>query len=200
VTQWIENPTGGRDRGPRAVARAWFEVVARPRRFFRSAVAPGDQAPGLVFAMSVVLIEELTRYLLVADAYPVIAGREVLSAVTWLGVAVVLVAPAALHLTAALQTVLLLPAVSDRAGISQTVQTIAYSAAPCVFVGVPVPEIRALCGVYGAVILGLGIATVHDITGERAALASAVPAALVFGFGFRTFAAVETLLRQWYII
>lgn len=200
MTQWIENPTGGRDRGPRAVARAWFEVVARPRRFFRSAVAPGDQAPGLVFAMSVVLVEELTRFLLVADPYPVIAGRELLSAALWLGVAAVLVAPAALHLTAALQTVLLIPVASDRAGVSQTVQTIAYSAAPCVFAGVPIPEVRALCGVYGSVLLGLGIATVHDIGAERAALASALPAAVVFGYGFRAFAAVETLLRQWYII
>lgn len=200
VTQWIENPTGGRDRGPRAIARAWVEVLTRPKRFFQSAVAPGDQAPGLVFAMSVVLVEEFVRYLLVGDAYPVVAGQQTLSAVLWLGVAVVLAAPAALHLTAALETVLLMPFVSERAGISQTVQTIAYSAAPCAFAGVPIPEVRALCGFYAATLLVVGVATVHDTSVERAALASLVPAALVFGVGFRTFDAVETLLRQWYII
>ncbi len=200
VTQWIENPTGGRDRGPRAVARAWFEVLTRPHRFFRSAVAEGDQAPGLAFAMSVVMVEELTRYLLVADPYPVVGGQEILSAALWLGIAVLLVAPAALHLTAALQTVLLMPFVPDRGGISQTVQIIAYSTAPCVFAGIPIPEVRAITGIYGAFLLGLGIATVHDTSSGRAALASALPAAIVFGYGFRTFAAVETLLRQWYII
>ncbi|NHN48430.1 hypothetical protein G9464_12615 [Halostella sp. JP-L12] len=200
MTQWIENPTGGRDRGPRALVRAWAEVLTRPKRFFRTAVAPGDQAPGLVFAMAVVLVEELLRYALVADPYPVVAGQRALSAVLWLGVAVVLVAPAALHLTAALETVLLMPFVPDRAGISQTVQTIAYSAAPCVFAGVPIPEVRALCGFYAATLLVVGIATVHDASTDRAALASLVPAALVFGVGFRTFDAVETLLRQWYII
>jgi len=200
VTQWIENPTGGRDRGPAALVRAWFEVLTRPTRFFRSAVAPGDQAPGLVFAMAVVLVEELVRFALVADAYPVIADSRLLSGVLWLGVAVLLVAPAALHLAAALQTVLLLPFVPDRAGISETVQTIAYSAAPCVAAGVPIPELRVLCGAYGAALLAIGIRTVHGTTGKRAALVAAVPAAVVFGYGFRAFAAAETLLRQWYII
>lgn len=200
MTQWIENPTGGRARGPAALVRAWFEVLTRPTRFFRSAVAPGDQAPGLVFAIAVVLVEELVRFALVADAYPVVADQRLLSGVLWLGVAVLLVAPAALHLTAALQTVLLVPFVRDRAGISETVQTIAYSAAPCVVAGVPIPEVRVLCGAYGTGLLALGVATVHDTTGTRAALLSALPAAAVFGYGFRAFAALETLLRQWYII
>ncbi|WP_135820765.1 YIP1 family protein [Halostella litorea] len=200
MTQWIENPTGGRARGPAALVRAWFEVLTRPTRFFRSAVAPGDQAPGLVFAVAVVLLEEFVRFALVADAYPVLADQRLLSGVLWLGVAVLLVAPAALHLTAALQTVILVPLVDDRAGVSETVQTIAYSAAPCVVAGVPVPEVSVLCGAYGAVLLALGTATVHGTTGKRAALVSAVPAAVVFGYGFRAFAAAETLLRQWYII
>ena len=50
MTTWVENPTGGRDRGPRNLVRAWIEVLVRPQQFFRNGVAPGDQAPGLVFA------------------------------------------------------------------------------------------------------------------------------------------------------
>ncbi|PSQ39591.1 hypothetical protein BRD13_02695, partial [Halobacteriales archaeon SW_5_70_135] len=61
MTQWVEEPSGGRDRGPVALVRAWAEVLARPFRFFETGVAPDDQAPGLVFAAAVVLVEELVR-------------------------------------------------------------------------------------------------------------------------------------------
>ncbi len=84
MTQWVENPTGGRDRGPTALVRAWVEILRRPRRVFRTGVAPGDQAPGLVFAATVVLFEEVSRYAVVnlADGgystgpfdYPAIGG------------------------------------------------------------------------------------------------------------------------------
>ncbi|OYR96216.1 hypothetical protein DJ71_01240, partial [Halorubrum sp. E3] len=53
VTSWIENPEGGRARGPRALARAWVEALIRPRRLFANGVSPGDQAPALTFAVAV---------------------------------------------------------------------------------------------------------------------------------------------------
>jgi hypothetical protein len=204
VTQWVENPGGGRDRGPRAVLRAWAEALVRPRRLFRSAVAPGDQAPGLVFAAAVVAIEEGLRFLLVADAYPVLSGQPLLSGVFWLLFAVVLVTPAALHLTAALQTVLFIGAdrvgqlagvstLADRAGVSETVQVLAYASAPCALAGLPWPGLRAVVAAYGAVLYLVGLAVVHDLEYWQSPLLGALPAAFVFGYGFRGVAAAVDL-------
>ncbi|WP_134671864.1 YIP1 family protein [Halorussus marinus] len=194
MTQWVENPTGGRDRGPAAIARAWIEVLRAPTRFFERGVAPGDQAPGLVFAMTVVLVEEATRFALVPGAAPVIGGQPGLSALLGLLLAVLFVAPAALHLTAALQTLLLIAAVPDRGGISETVQVIGYATAPCVLAGVPSPTLRAACAIYGSVLFVIGLRTVHATSTLRAVLAGAIPAALVFGYAFRGIAAFEELL------
>jgi hypothetical protein len=194
MTQWVENPAGGRDRGPTALARAWLEVLVNPRRFFERGVAPGDQAPGLVFAGTVVLVEEATRFALVPGAAPVFGGQPALSAAFGLALATLFVAPAVLHLTAALQTVLLMFVVPDRGGISETVQAIAYATAPCVFAGIPSPTLRAACAVYGAALFVVGLRTVHDTSTPRALLAGAIPAALVFGYAFRGFAAMEELV------
>lgn len=194
MTQWVENPTGGRDRGPIALARAWLEALVRPRRFFESGVAPGDQAPGLAFVVTVVLIEEATRFALVSGSYPVFDGRPVASAVLVLVVAAGLIAPLTLHLAAALQTVALIALVNDRAGVSETVQVIAYATAPCVLAGIPIPALRVACAVYGTALLVVGTAVVHDTSLGRAALSAALPITLVFGYAFRGVAAVETLL------
>jgi len=199
VTQWVERTAGGRDRGPVALVRAWLAVLVRPRQFFRAGIAPGDQAPGLVFAMAVVLVEEGVRFLLVPGAYPVFGDRPLASAVLALAVAAVLVTPAVLHLTAALVTVELaistrLAGVApDRGGVSETVQVLAYAGAPCVFAGVPVPALRVACAAYGAVLLVVGLATIHRLSAPSAAAVAALPAALVFGYGFRGFAAAADL-------
>jgi hypothetical protein len=201
MTQWIEDPSGGRDRGPRALARAWIEVLVRPTRFFRTGIAPGDQAPGLVFAMTIVLIEEAIRVALVPGAYPVAFDSPAISTVLGLIAVVLFVTPAVLHLVAGLQTVLLAAVfVRDRANISKTVQVLAYSTAPCVLAGVPIPELRALCGIYATALLAIGLRTVHDVRPRQAVLAAAIPALLVFGYGFRAAPAIGVLLRRWYII
>ena len=193
MTQWVENPEGGRDRGPVALLRAWGEVLVRPRRLFRSAVAPADQAPGLAFAATVVLVEELTRVLTGTAAYPVLGTRPTASVVFWLAVATVLVAPAGLHLVAALQTVILIPFTEERAGVSETVQTLAYAGAPCVFAGLPSPAVRLVAAAYGALLLVVGTSEVHDLSLPAAAALSAVPSALVFGYAFRGFASFSAV-------
>ena len=229
MTQWVEDPTGGRDRGPRAVARAWFEVLVRPRRFFRAAVAPGDQAPGLVFAMAVVFAASVLRLALTGEtlfgtAYPVLGGRPLLSIALVLGVIVALVAPLYLHLVAALLTALLIPFADERAGVSETVQVLGYAAAPCVVVGLPLPDagaaaacdavagipclvpgiplpaVHAVAAGYGAVVLAIGVSEVHRVSLARAAALSTLPAAIAFGYGFRGFDAVATLLAAWGLI
>jgi len=207
MTQWVQDSEGGRDRGPVALGRAWFEVLVRPRQFFRNGVAPGDQAPGLVFGMVVVLLAEGSRLALTDGAGPfadaagvgpsaVGLGLDVL----YLGVAVLIVTPVALHLLSAVGTVVLVVLVENRGGVSETVQVIAYATAPCVFAGLPVTPLRAVCGLYGAYLLLVGVETVHETGRLRAVLVAAIPGIVTFGYGFRTFEAIGLVLRSWYVI
>lgn len=127
MTTWVEEPRGGRDRGPRGLARAWVEVMVRPKRFFRNGVAPGDQAPGLYFAVTIALLFIGTRFLFDPASVPSFSGRPVVSAALTLLAVGLIVAPLTLHLTAALQTIILMLTVDDRAGVSETVQVVAYA-------------------------------------------------------------------------
>lgn len=204
MTQWVENRTGGRDRGPVALLRAWVEILVRPRRFFRVGVAPGDQAPGLVFAAMVILVEEASRYLVLdldargvvstgsfsyADISGFTAGIAVLATLA----VIVFLAPVVVHLTAALQTLLLIALAPDRGGISETVQVMCYAMAPCVLVGLPYPELRVLGAVWAAGLYVLGTSVVHNVRLPVAAAAGVIPAAILFGYGFRGFAAAGAL-------
>jgi hypothetical protein len=93
-------------------------------------------------------------------------------------------APLTLHLASALQTVILMVTVRERAGVSETVQVVAYATAPCVFAGLPVPTIRLVSVGWGFLLLVLGVATVHNISVPRALLAVFIPGLLVFGYAF----------------
>lgn len=185
MTTWIETPEGGRERGPTGIARAWVEVLVRPRRFFTNGVAPGDQAPGLVFAVVLALVYvggvlavDPTR-ILGPDRVPILGGSTALTVVLVLLATAVVLAPAGLHLLSAIQTVLLVAIVSDRAGVSETVQVLGYAAAPCALAWVPIPGLAAACALYSSGLLVVGLATVHRTTLPRAALAGA-PVALAF--------------------
>lgn len=111
-----------------------------------------------------------------------------------------LVAPAVLHLLAALQTLTLMAFVRDRAGVSETVQVLAYATAPCPLAAVPSPELALLGCLYGSALLVVGLVTVHRTTTGRAVLAAALPGSLLFGYGFGGIDALTALLRAWYII
>lgn len=193
MTTWVETPSGGRGRGPRGLLRAWVEVLVRPRRFFRTGVAPGDQAPGLTFFVAVVLCAEATRYALEPGSYPSLPVSEPLAAIFLLSLVGALVAPLALHAVAALQTLALGLTVPDRAGVSQTVQVLAYATAPCAVAGLPVPALRVACAAYGAALLILGLSVVHETSLARAVAAGVIPAAAVFGYGFCGFASLAAI-------
>ena len=204
MTQWVETTGTGRDRGPVAIVRAWAEVLRRPRRFFRTGIAPGDQAPGLIFASLVVLVEELGRFLVVELAarglvsagpfpYPAIGGFSPGVAVLALLGIIVFVAPITVHLTAAIQTLLLVATAPDRGGISETVQVMCYAMAPCVVAGLPVPELRVVVTLWSGALYVVGTAIVHELSLPKAAAVGAVPAAVLFGYGFRGFAAMSAL-------
>lgn len=210
MTQWVENPRGGRDRGPRGLARAWVEVLVRPRRFFRTGVAPGDQAPGLVFAVAVAVVYVAGRFAFLPTARPEFFPSAGASVLVGLLVAALILAPAALHLTAALQTLVLMATVPDRAGVSETVQVLAYATAPCALAGVGVPPAvcgagcptletavagwRLACALWGAGLLAYGTSAVHGTSLPRAVAVTALPALVVFGYLFGGLFAAETAL------
>jgi len=200
VTTWVENPQEGRPRGPAGLLRSWAEILVRPRRFFAAGVAPGDQAPGLAFGVAVALAFVGGLFVGHPSTIPETGAGTVASGILWLLAVGLFVAPATLHLTAALLTLGLRVTVRDRAGVSETVQVVAYAVAPCALAGPPIPWLRALCGLYGAALLVVGVREVHDTTTTRAAVAAAIPAALVFGYGFRAFGAIEAVARAWTII
>jgi hypothetical protein len=184
MTTWVSDRSGGRDRGPRALIRAWVEIVLRPTRFFRTGVAPGDQAPGLVFAVAVTACAAGT-HLATRPAYATVVGdSDVPSLILVFILYVVLVGPVVLHLVAALQTVGLVALVPERGGVSETVQVIAYASAPCVLAGLPVPALRLLVAVWGATLLVIGTVIVHEATPIRALAVTVIPGTLVFGYGF----------------
>jgi hypothetical protein len=168
-------------------------VLVRPRRFFRNGVAPGDQAPGLTFAVSVALVYLVTRFAFTPASVPLDVGRPLVSAAVSLLVAGIIVAPLTLHLASALQTVILIATVKDRAGVSETVQVVAYATAPCVLAGLPFPTLRVGCALWGFALLVVGMATVHETSLPRAALAVFVPGLFVFGYAFGGVFALETV-------
>lgn len=207
MTTWVENPRGGRERGPRGLARAWVEVLVRPWRFFRNGVAPGDQAPGLAFAVAVALFYVGSRFLFVPATRPAFFRNEAASVLVGLLVAGLIVAPIALHLVAALEVVVLAAVAPDRAGVSETVQVIAYATAPMALAGVGVhPSVggvsgvelavagwRLFCACYGVALLVVGMRVVHDVSLPRAAVAAVVPGVVVFGYLFGGVFALERL-------
>lgn len=190
MTQWVENPELGRERGPVALARAWVEVLLQPATFFREKIAPGDQAPGLTFAATVVFFAESVRLATTTDAYPVVADQPAASAILWLLAIMVLLTPAGIHLTAAIQTVLLVGGTEERAGVSETVQVICYSLAPLALLGLPSVWVKAAVVLWAASLFVYGMATVHDIWLPKAAGLAAVPALVLLGYGFGGNAAV----------
>jgi hypothetical protein len=166
-------------------------VLVRPRRFFTNGVAPGDQAPGLAFAVVVAviyvsgLLAVQPETILDTSVVPILGDSPVVTMVLVVLVTAVVAAPAGLHLTAAIQTVLLMLTVKDRAGVSETVQVVAYATAPCALAWLPVPAVAAVCTLYGVGLLILGLAVVHETSLLRAIVAGLIPATLVFGVGFR---------------
>jgi len=193
------DPRAGPPTGPVSLVRTWITVLAHPRAFFRASVHERRQEAGLAFGMAVVAVEESVR-LAAGGAVPVLGGQALLSAVLWFGVAVLVVAPVALHLVAALQTLLLVPFAPDRGGVSETVQVLGYATAPCALAGLPLPAVRVLLAAWGAALLAVGLAEVHGTSPRRSALLGAPPAAVVFGYGFRGFDALLALLARWYIV
>nr|WP_231737037.1 hypothetical protein [Halobacterium sp. CBA1126] len=107
-----------------------------------------------------------------------------------------MVAPAALHALSAVETLALAAVAPDRGGVSETVQVLAYASAPCAFVGVGVPAVTFVCGLWAFALLVLGTRTVHSTSFARACVAALAPGALAYGSGFGWFAATTALFPR----
>ncbi len=204
MTTWID-ASGGRERGVAGTITAWVRVLFAPREFFTSAISTGDQAPGLTFAIAVSLIAALPRVLVDLGGS---LDAMVLEGLLVLLLIAVFVTPVGLHLVAALETVGLLAVEPDRAGVSQTVQLIAYAIAPCAVTGVCAVLVATTGGVlatmgaliwmlatsYGAVLLVYGTAIVHETSIARAASSALVPAVILFGYVFGARTAITAIL------
>ncbi|NIC00449.1 YIP1 family protein [Halobacterium sp. R2-5] len=195
MTTWVE-PEGGRERGPVGLAKSFTQVLVNPAAFFEEAVSPGDQAPGLVFAMAVVLVVQGTRLLLDPSRALAFPAPTWLAAALTLALAVLLVAPAALHALSAVETLALAAVAPDRGGVSETVQVLAYASAPCAFVGVSMPAVTFVCGLWAFALLVLGTRIVHDTSLPRALAAALVPGVLAYGSGFGWFAATAAVFPR----
>ncbi|WP_280536549.1 YIP1 family protein [Halopenitus sp. POP-27] len=204
MTTWIENPTGGRARGPRGLVRAWAEVLLRPGRFFRNGVSPGDQAPGLTFAMAVAVAFTAGWFLVDPTAIPGIVGSAAASAAVTLVLVGVLAAPVGLHLTAVAGVIAAIVAslrrtatgsigTADRGGVSETVQVVAYASAPFALAGPPLPALRVACTIYATGLLVIGFRRIHGLSWPRTVIASLPPAVIGFGFGYRSLFAFRAL-------
>ena len=95
----------------------------------------------MVFGVLVTLIEVATRMATGGLDVGTVAGGPLLTKLLALALVGLFVAPAVLHLTAALQTVILMLFVPGRGGISETVQVIGYAVAPCLLAGLPFPAL-----------------------------------------------------------
>ncbi len=183
--------------------------MIRPRQFFDRAVTPGDQAPGLTFAVVVAAVYAVGWMAVDPGAIPAIADPPLLSALVVLLVVVALAAPVGLHLTAAVATVALVIAslerrdgdglrgrigFRDRGGVSETVQVVAYASAPMALAGPPVPTLRIACAAYATGLLLVGIRSVHGTTPIRTLLAAIPPALVGYGVGYRAVAAARSVL------
>jgi len=163
----------------------------------------GPRAPlspertGAIEKLTVELAVELaSRGVLSTGPFPYPAIGEFTPGVAVLALLgiIVFVAPITVHLTAAIQTLLLIPSAPDRGGISETVQVMCYAMAPCVVAGLPIPELRVLVTAWGAALYIVGSAAVHDLSLPKAAVVGGLPAAILFGYGFRGFDALTTLV------
>ncbi|MDL0126147.1 YIP1 family protein [Halobacterium salinarum] len=196
MTTWVE-PEGGRERGPLGLAKSFTQVLLNPVSFFDEAVSPGDQAPGLVFAMVVVGVVAVTELAATPSDALAFPTADWLAAVLTVALVVLLVTPAAVHALSAIQTLCLVIATisESRGGVSETVQLIAYAAAPCVVTGLGVPVLTLLAGVWAWCLLVVGTSVVHEISLPRAVIAAAVPGVLAFGAGFGAIPAGEQVIH-----
>ncbi|MFB6186403.1 MAG: YIP1 family protein, partial [Halobacteriaceae archaeon] len=174
----------------------WVGVMQNPRKFFERVIIPGDQAPGLTFAMTVTGIYLLS--LVTFRTAPILSNaiQSVLSGVVLIGIFIAIITPLVIHLLAAIQTVLLMVFIADRGSVSETVQLICYAAAPGIFMGIPILLVQIAAGVYGISLYIIGVRVVHNVSFSKAIIVGIVPASILFGYGFQMMNALHQMISS----
>lgn len=193
LAEWVR-------RSVSVVYDLWLLAMFFPWRCFRHHVRPRDQSLAIVFAMSMVAVWAVVRALVGALSHPALGSGGWLSAAIWIVLRVVVVTPVALHLLAAVATVILVAVAPDRGGVSETVQVIAYSMAPVPLLSIELVGVQAVAALYGVILMWYGTRIVHRVPFERALLVVALPAYMLYAMGFGVDAAIAELLRHWYIL
>lgn len=178
----------------------WLDVTFRPWVGFTRHVQPRDQSRGVIFAIAVVAAWVALSAAYGTFDYHVIGDLRLLSLVLWITLLLAVVTPVAIHLLGAVVTLMLVFLAPHRRGVSETVQVIAFAMAPIVFVAVPNTTVQAVSGLYASVVLIVGLTVVHRLPFERGVVIGALPAYVLFLYGFGAESAIVELLRSWYII
>lgn len=178
----------------------WIVAMFFPWRCFTERVRPRDQSLGIVFAMVMVTLWAVISILIGTFSHPVIGGVAWLSAIIWLSLLVIVVTPVAIHLLAAIATVVLITVAPNRQGVSETVQVIAFATAPVPLLGIDLIGVQAVAALYGFGLMWYGVRKVHRLSIERSLLVVAIPGYILFAMGFDADVAITEVLRYWYII
>ncbi|MFP4590690.1 MAG: YIP1 family protein [Halobacteriales archaeon] len=178
----------------------WGAVLVTPWRVFPDRVRPGDQTAAMVLAVLVTGAWVSVRVVVDPGWVPVLGGSRRASVVIVGLLLSVVVAPVAVHVLAAVSTIVLVVIAPDRAGVSETVQVVAFSLAPVPLVATGVAELQVLASLYGTALLVVGLQRVHHVSPERALLAGLLPAYLLFVVGYGADAGFVELMRRWTLI
>lgn len=178
----------------------WASALLEPWVCFREFTVERDQTRAMGFVMVVIAGWALVGVLFETISHPVIGGFPTASLIIWITFLVLVVAPAAIHLLALVATLVVMAIVRERAGVSQTVQVMAYAMAPAVLVPIPLASLQVILALYGGVLVVYGLRVVHETSFWRALLAGIVPAYLLYGLGFGTTDALQEVLRALTII
>ncbi|MFW6448062.1 MAG: YIP1 family protein [Halobacteriota archaeon] len=178
----------------------WGATLVFPWRVFPDRVRRGDQTPAMVLAVLVTGAWVAVRVVMDPDWYPVLGDSPRASVVIWALLLSVVVAPVAVHVLAAVVTVILLAVAPERAGVSESVQVVAFALAPAPLIATGVAEVQVAAALYGTGLLVYGLARVHRVSAERAMLAAVLPAYALFVLGFGADTGFVELMRRWYLI
>lgn len=184
----------------RTYLHVWITALLAPWLCFRTYVLDRDQTRAIGFAAVVTVVWLLAGVLAGTVSYPVLGGMPAASLLLWLVLLSLVAVPIGIHLLSFVATLILVATVSERAPVSATVQVVAFAMAPAVFLSIPVVEVQAIVGVYGALLLIYGLRVVHETSFWRALLAGAIPAYLLYALGFGADAALYEVLRAFTII
>lgn len=166
---------------PAELADKWYEVVVRPRPFFRRV---NDEERGQRAALTF-----FAAALLLGRIRAVAASGDPLRAAA-IAALLLLLSPVVLHVVTALQYLAVWLVTESDEGVDRTLRAVAYGSAPGVLAAAPYLGAVSFVGVG---LVAVGVAEGHGLSVSRGLAASAVPSLVLFGVVFGGFEAALAL-------